>query len=236
MRMYGNVRLIVILVLGMVVFASVGVQVVGAAGEVTWHLRRDSATGFDYPSGHQYNLIMTKESPTFDNAKWFKIDPGNELWRYTNYSAECNLTFPAGEWNVTFLTQLDNTSDKGKSVEIHLWRLFENGTATEIINKSEVVDIKGERWHTILLAPNTIDVDEGERIALSFKWTFDAAGGVSIGCDGKTLFEGKARDSTLKSPPNSPAYPVPELPTLILFSTGLIALAGYVLLTKRRRK
>ena len=32
-----------------------------------------------------------------------------------------------------------------------------------------------------------------------------------------------------------PVSPVPELSTLILFSTGLLALAGYVLLTRRRR-
>ena len=32
-----------------------------------------------------------------------------------------------------------------------------------------------------------------------------------------------------------PLPPVPELPTIILFSIGLIALAGYVLLTKRRK-
>ena len=32
-----------------------------------------------------------------------------------------------------------------------------------------------------------------------------------------------------------PVPPIPELPTIILFSTGLLALAGYVWLTKRRR-
>ena len=32
---------------------------------------------------------------------------------------------------------------------------------------------------------------------------------------------------------DTPAYPVPELPTIILTSTGLLALAGYVLLRKR---
>lgn len=40
------------------------------------------------------------------------------------------------------------------------------------------------------------------------------------------------------NPQNSgadPLPPIPELPTLILFSTGLLALAGYVLLTKRRK-
>lgn len=222
-----NRGLIVILVLAMLVLASV--QVVGAAGEVTWHLRRDTATGFNYPLGHQYDLIMTKEGPTSSTANWFKIGPDNESWWFTNYSAECNLTFPAGVWNVTFLTQLDNTSDKSKSVEVHLWRLFENGTANEIINKSEVVDIKGEKWHTVILSPNAIDVNKGERIALSFKWASDANERVWIGCDST------ARDSTLTSPPSSPAWPVPKLSTLILFSTGLIALAGYVLLAKRRK-
>ena len=219
--------MMIILVLMLV--SATTMQMVSAAGEVTWHLRNDAATGFNYSSEHEYDLIMNRESPTSGTATWFKFGPGNESWWYANYSAECNLTFPSGEWNVTFKTKLDNTSDKGKSVEIHLWRLFKNGTAAEIINKSKVVDIVGERWHPVLLAPNAIDVDKGERIALSFKWAYEADERVWIGCDSA------ARDSTLTSPPNSPVWPVPELPTLLLVSAGLLILAGYAYMGKRNK-
>ena len=209
------------------ILVSATAQMASADGEVTWHLKRIDATGFNYTSGHEYDLIMTKESPAPGNAKWFKFGPGNESWWYANYSAECNLTFPSGEWNVTFKTQLNAITDNTKSVEVHLWRLFKNGTAAEIINKSEVVDTKGEKWHTVLLAPNVIDVEKGERIALSFKWASDASDWMSIGCDSV------ARDSTLTSPPDSPVYPVPELPTLTLFSVGLLIIAGCAYMGRR---
>ena len=225
--MNGNIRLIGILVLAMVVLASV--HVVGATGEVTWHLRKDTATGFDYPSGHVSDKIMTKDEPTSGTATWVKFDSGKESWWYTTQSAECDLTFPAGDWSVTFLTQLDTTDDKGKSLEIYLWKLSETGTATEITSVSEEVDIKGERTHSVTLAASNVDVDKGERMALSFTWAPDATKRVWIGCDSTE------RDSTLKSPSSSPAWPVPELSTLILFSVGLLVLAGYVALRRNNK-
>ena len=41
------------------------------------------------------------------------------------------------------------------------------------------------------------------------------------------------KSSYVKSPSADPGYPIPELSTLILFSSGLLALAGYAL--KRRK-
>jgi hypothetical protein len=41
------------------------------------------------------------------------------------------------------------------------------------------------------------------------------------------------KDPYLISPSSDHGYPIPELSTLILFSMGVIALLGYVLLKKR---
>ena len=211
------------------ILVSAAVPMVSATGEVTWHLRNDVAAGFDYPAGHEYDRNMTKESPTSTRATWFKIGPENESWWYANHPTECNLTFPAGEWNVTFSTQLDTTIDKGKHVEIRLWRLFENGTAADFVAESGLIDIKGVRLHTVLLQADAIDIDKGDRIAISFKWASDASEQVWMGCNGV------ARDSTLTSPPNSPAYPIPEPLTIVLISTGLLMLAGYAYMGRRNR-
>ena len=40
-------------------------------------------------------------------------------------------------------------------------------------------------------------------------------------------------NSYLTSPKTDPGYPIPELSTFILFSVGLLALAGYIWLKKR---
>ena len=114
-------------------------------------------------------------------------------------------------------------------MEIRLWKLFENGTAADFVAESEVIDIKGNRLHTALLQAGAIDIDKGDRIAISFKWASDASGQVWIGCNGA------ARDSTLTSPPNSPAYPIPEPITIVLSSTCLLMLAGYAYMDRRNR-
>ena len=211
-------KLIAILTV-MLVLASV--EIAGATGEVIWHLRSDDATGFSYPIGHEYDLNMTKEGPTSTIATWYKIGPGNESWWYTNQSAERDLTFPAGDWNASFLTKLDDTSDKGRSVKITLWNLSETGYATEITDTSEVISKKGEESHIVIFSASKIDMKEGDRIAISFHWTSEANERLWIGCDSNS------KDSTLTSPQYSPPWPVPELATLTLVSLGLVSLVGY---------
>ena len=199
-------------------------------GLVEWHLRRDAASGFNYPAGHEYDKIMTREAPTASSAQWVKFGPGNESWWYANNSAGGSLTCPAGDWNVTFLTKLDNTTDNGKSLTVYLWRLFENGTAAEIVNKSEVVAVKGEKRHNVTMSANGVDFNEGERVAVSFSWASDAVERVWIGCDST------ARDSKVTAPSGSPAWPIPEFPTIVLLAIGLVVLVGYVKLKFKNQR
>jgi len=46
----------------------------------------------------------------------------------------------------------------------------------------------------------------------------------------------KDGSSYVSSPETDPGYPVPELSTLVLFSTGLLALAGYIGYSRRKRQ
>jgi len=68
------------------------------------------------------------------------------------------------------------------------------------------------------------------RFAIEVLWSSSAAGNLEIHCN-----PSDKHASNVTSPSSDPGYPVPELSTFILLSTGLIALAGYVLLTKRRK-
>jgi len=49
----------------------------------------------------------------------------------------------------------------------------------------------------------------------------------------RVYYDAGDKNSYVKSPTADPGYPIPELSTLILFSSGLLALAGYAL--KKRK-
>ena len=225
-------RLIGVLALAMVVLASV--QVVGAAGGVTWYWKDVNASGFSYPSGHVFDKFMnTTEAPQTSTSNTVTLDKGERAWWYAHEAAQCNLTFPAGGWGVTFWINATNSTDNGRKVTIRLQGI--NSTGYQI---SGTTGYKGGLY-TISNATNIekiektlscdpVDMLEGDRIALEVLWYSMANGSLIV------FYNSTSHNSSLISPSNSPVYPVPELSTLILFSTGLIALAGYVLLTKKR--
>ena len=73
-------------------------------------------------------------------------------------------------------------------------------------------------------------VPEGGRFALEVLWSGIASGNLQIHCNPPG-----EHPSMVTSPSTDPGYPVPELPTIILLSVGLLALGGYAWL-KRGRK
>ncbi|MGB2842894.1 MAG: hypothetical protein WBC40_10560 [Halobacteriota archaeon] len=231
MRMKGNRRLIVILVFGMLVLASV--QVVGAAGEVIWYWKDVNVSGFSYPSGHQFDKFMnTSEAPQGDANYTVTLGKGERAWWYANYPAECNVTFPKGKWTTTFWVNATNSTDNEKVITVRVWGIYANGSDCWARHTSPKTHNAGyiEKIET-KPSPDwpSYTVPVGGRIAVEVLWYSEANGSLVVYCNSITY------NSSLTSPPNSPAYPVPELSTLFLFSTGLITLAGYVLLTRRRK-
>ena len=234
MRMKGNRRLIVILVLGMLVLAMVGVQVVGATGEVVWYWKDTNVSGFTLPSeDHLFDKFMnTTEVPEGDTNYTVTLGKGERAWWYANYPAQCDVTFPEGIWTTTFWVNATNSTDNEKVITVRVRGIYANGsdcwarhTSPKTHNAGSIEKIKtkpSSDWPSYI-------VPVGGRIAVEVLWYSEANGPLVVYCNSITY------NSSLTSPPDSPAYPVPELSTLILFSTGLIALAGYVLLTKRRK-
>ena len=224
--MNGNIRLIGILVLGMLVLAMV--QVVGAQGEHTWYFTGDDASAPTY-SGADYNKIMTKWVEGGDDK--ITLAPGERVWFYADELAACDVTFPAGSWDVSYWVKTLNAYDGSKRLYTRLHNVTSDGGHTEIKGTwggiSYNADIQEYSKSLIPDEPFTVKKDGG--FAIEILWQSGDQGNLEIHCNPSGEHASKAT-----SPSSDPGYPVPELPTVILFSTGLITLAGYVLLTKKR--
>jgi hypothetical protein len=77
-------------------------------------------------------------------------------------------------------------------------------------------------------AATTQDFSTGDWLAVRLSWD----------CETDALrihYEAEAgSDSYIESPLSDPGYPIPELSTVILFGMGLLVIAGYVALGRRR--
>ena len=221
-------RLIGGLVLGVVVLAMV--QVVGAQGEQTWYFTNTEASAPIY-SGAEYNKIMTKGVEGGDVT--ITIAPGERVWLYADQVAVCDVTFPAGSWNIAYWVK---ALDSGKRVTTRLHGIDSVGNrlsgpygykgGNHNIGSSGALE---DVTHT-LTPGESFTIPEGGRFAIEVLWASGAAGNLEIHCNPSGKHASKITSSS-----SDPGYPVPELPTILLFSTGLITLAGYVLLTKRRK-
>ena len=81
---------------------------------------------------------------------------------------------------------------------------------------------------TEALAPkSSFTIPEGGRFAIEVLWVSTAEGDLEIHCNPPGDLVSK-----VTSPTSDPGYPVPELPTIILFSAGLIALATFLVLKR----
>ena len=226
-------RLIGIWVLGVVVLAMV--QVVGANPDSqTWYFTNTEASVPIYAGSPtvDYQRVMTKGVKGGDTV--ITLAPGERVWFYADQLTQCNVGFPAGVWDTVCWVKALDSGDLGKRVYIRLQGIDSEG------NKISGSHGYAEGWSTIktlggleeiskALNPESFTIPEGGRFAVEVLWSGEVGElEIHFNPSGDPV-------SKTTSPSSDPGYPVPELPTVILFSTGLIALTGYILLTKRRK-
>lgn len=201
-----------------------------AESGTVWYLKRDDAAGFNFPSGHAYDKVLSTDAPASTTARWYSLAKSEDAWWYTEFPATVDQSFVSGDWEIYFRTKLDSTSDKGKSVSITLMKLFDDGTTVFIADSSEIIPISSEGEHTVPISmTHSLDISVGERLALSFTWDDNATDELKIGCDSI------ARNSHLSSPPISSNVPVPEIPSLSLTALGMILLSSFTWWKSRKR-
>ena len=230
--MNGNIRLIGILVLAMVVLAMV--QVVGAAPDSqTWCFTNTEASAPIYTDAN-YNKIMTKGVEGGDDT--ITLAPGERVWFYADQVAQCEVGFPEDKWSVACWVKALHSGEAGEGrVYTRLCYVDSAGSSTmvsssasEAITTPQSIEEIVEDWFTKNNV-GSFTVPDGGRLAVEVYWGSSPLGNLEIHCN-----PSGERASKATSPSSDPGYPVPELSTLLLFFTGLLTLAGYVLLTKKR--
>ena len=128
-----------------------------------------------------------------------------------------------------------NSTDSGKRITTRLQGINSEGAKLSgscgyaqkyysTSNPSHFEEVKES-----LKPSESFTIPEGGRFAIEVLWASGAVGDLEVHCNPTNKHASKAT-----SPFSDPGYPVPELSTLILFSTGLLVLAGYVVLGRRK--
>ena len=204
------------------------VQVVGAADKVIWYWKNEIFT--DPPMTHTTDKIMDQYNPTGTTHNIITLGPDEEGWWYAENAAQCDLSFPPGDWIITCWIETNSPDDEKATVYIYNITIAGekrqiDGSRGKYLDSADGIYELSKTFTT----DSVTSLYEGDRIAVRVTFSSAAEPGEWL----KIYYNSASHDSSLISPSNSPVYPVPELSTLILFSTGLLALAGYVLLTKR---
>ena len=191
-----------IVVSALVVALLLAMVTVGSAASQLWYL--DSA---DHPAAG--NVMEKTIGAQSGNVT---ISAGEEhIWLAEN-SALCNVSFTGGLWIIELKTDLDWTDNCGVNVggwdTTTGWYEISTTTSATVVWKEHILKVELQK------APATIY--EGDYLALKIR---NEDGSMhDVYTDGH---------SSLRSPDTDPGYPVPELPTLVLTTAGLLALAGY---------
>ena len=214
------------------ILVSATAQMVSADdGKVTWYWK-DVGVTFSHPTGlnYEFHKLMDKDEPTGTTDYTVSLSKGESAWWYAHEPAECDLTFPAGNWKVIYWAEA--SGDSGHRVYARLYVVHTDGTFTEIVEGYSNLGPSGTPVQkTRTLQSSSIDVNTGERIAVQIEWSSSADPG-----DVLTIhYNHPDYKSHLVSPPHSPVWPVPEPATIILVSAGLLILAGYAYMGKRSK-
>ena len=211
------------------------VQVVGAETTQSWRLLHDTYAGTTANDGtdHHYDLFMDKTGETSETPWSTYFNSPKTVWWYAENAAECNLGFGEKNWMAHIAHGGISEEVGSQTLYVDVYKVKTDSNIVHLAGGTQLFnggDTAGT-WNIICVddGDTTQDFTTGERLAFRVKHDYSGIKQIRI-------YYYKDMDnkrSRLESPSTDPGYPVPELSTLILLSIGLIALTGYVLLTKR---
>jgi len=229
-------RLIGILVLVMVVLAMV--QVVGAETAQTWYLTSNAKPGGAPTASdslaHAKDNLMHKDEWAGTGTSFYLTPAKPAAWFYADTGAENGLSFGNNAWAAYIRLEKIDGAEVGTHLNVSVCKLDSGGNVTILAeNTTNLTEANAYTLWEINCIDNEStyqDFSTGDWLAVRL-WWIDAPAGEEL----YIYYEAEnERDSYIKSPSSDPGYPVPELPSIILFSTGLIILAGYVVLKRRK--
>ena len=182
----------------------------GDGGTQTWYLHNDSTMYKEDQTKPQGNIIVSGE--------------GSNIW-IADYPAQVDVGFPlnTNNWTgeITFTSAL--ASKHIFKVEVGY---SSDGSDFTAGGPQAILTGDGNKKAFIFEASAAaFTVPEGMYLALNIT-NNNASSDYNVQTGGTWSY--------ISSPQNDPGYPIPELSILMLFSIGLLVLAGYVMLRRRR--
>ena len=209
--------------------AALLVSMVGmASAAVTWYLE-DSST--NTPNGAQYWM----RKGTGSGTSYVTLDATSMIWA-ANAPATIDVNFGTEPWEVEIdFTECQATGylENDETITVRIGSLNPtSGAFTESMSFTEAGSGSGcsgesHVYRETVTPSSAFQVPNGHYLAL--KLTTDSGDKVIVDASGTASW---IRCKTA----NCPDYPVPELSTIILMSTGLLALMGYVVYSRRNTK
>jgi hypothetical protein len=223
------------------ILVSAMAQMVSADTAQRWYLTGDSKPddapiAIDGIDSHTRDALLNKSEGIgtwggtqvtllFDNVAWFYADTG----------AECGLDFGENPWEAHIRTEkIDTVDEIGSNLTVEICKLDKDtGNITVLArNRTALTAAETEHLWNVTCEDNeftTQDFNTGDWLAVRLSWD----------CSPDSLLiyykAESGSDSYITSPSTDPGYPVPELPTIILFSAGLLILAGYAYMGRRNK-
>ena len=147
------------------------------------------------------------------------VPVGTDSTAWTAGPAQCGLTIGAGTWTQS----LDYAATSAGTLYMGVYK--EEGNI--LVGFGSRIILSGTHSITPLeITGISVDFYTGQHLQSRMQWVPDSGtSALVVTCESGTK---------LTSPSTDPGYPVPELSSLILFSVGLLALAGYVVYKKKR--
>jgi MYXO-CTERM domain-containing protein len=187
---------------------------IASAASITWDLDSEEiAAGV-------YEMEKTGGSGDDGQTGNVSITSGSSvIWR-ADEAAQCDVYFENETWN----GQLSNFSTPGVTdYTVDIGYCDEDGSNFTSNGKTGGHDYFSGGASYFHIEANGFTVPHGTYLALN----------VTGGSSSMTVYTNET--SSVTWPPEDPAYPVPELPTIVLTGAGLLALAGFVGLRRRNK-
>lgn len=151
----------------------------------TWYFTNKEASAHIYEGSPtiEYQRIMTKGAEGGNDK--ITLANGERVWLYADQVAQCDVGFPAGNWNVVYWVNATNSTDSSKKVYTRLHGINSTGfrlsSATGYEGGTYNVQTPGslEEVTESLDAPS-FTIPEGGRFAIEVLWQSTANGSLEI--------------------------------------------------------
>lgn len=204
---------------------------IASAAPQTWHWWDDAYPGTVADDGLTHRLDANMSTTGYgDSSKSVSLTNDEVVWWYAENAAQVDVSFGESTW----LAEIYYAGDSG-TVYVDVYSVTAGGTLERrLATGSEALPAEGSMVYEQIPCPDdsaTVQtVLTGDRLAVRVQ--YNGTGTFQCGYNGP---DGDGEEpSRIISPSTDPGYPVPELSTIILMSTGLLVLMGYVVYSRRR--